>query len=487
MTPAAAIRTLRAAIYTRVSKDTSGRARSPREQEADARRDCERLGLSVAGVYRDNDLGASRYSAKDRPEYARLRADIEAGRVDVVVAWEASRLARDTEVFGELAKLCRKAGTQLLINGRMHDPDDPDDEFNLGLGALLAQREVASTRKRVMRALDENARTGRVHGRLQYGYRRIYDERGNQLGQEPDPTYGPVVTEMFRRIAAGETLNAVARDLNRRGVDRPTGGKWEGAHVAHIVKRQSYLGHRTHHGVITYPNAWPALVDDETWHAAQAQIGGRGAQVKAADRTARHLLSGIITCGVCGGRTTYDPMPGRKQSPLYKCHRGAHVARAAPVLDEAVRIVVVEWLTTTDADAVFAPVSDDGSSERAHDEVAALRGRLDGFYEAAIAGTITAEGLARIEGPLLAQIAEIELAAKAQATHLPADLIAVVGRSREECEAWWDGKDVEQQRGTLRALFAELALLSKRREPGLPPGALGLRVRVAGSEETHIV
>jgi site-specific DNA recombinase len=52
----------------RVSDDKSRKARSPEQQEDECRYDIAVGGWIVADTYRDNDISASRYTRKSRPE-----------------------------------------------------------------------------------------------------------------------------------------------------------------------------------------------------------------------------------------------------------------------------------------------------------------------------------------------------------------------------------------------------------------------------------
>src|SRR5258708_15601638 len=68
--------------YLRVSQDRSGRARSVEEQHDDSVRATQAHGISVNGeAYSDVSLSASRYATKVRGDFARLLADLPAGRV----------------------------------------------------------------------------------------------------------------------------------------------------------------------------------------------------------------------------------------------------------------------------------------------------------------------------------------------------------------------------------------------------------------------
>ncbi len=70
----------RVAIYTRVSQDSRGTARSVTEQEQECRAWADREGWAVDGVWRDNDVSASRYSRKARLGWKGLTGRLDRGR-----------------------------------------------------------------------------------------------------------------------------------------------------------------------------------------------------------------------------------------------------------------------------------------------------------------------------------------------------------------------------------------------------------------------
>src|SRR5690242_11100433 len=79
-----------AAIYDRVSRDRAGRRRSVKQQDRANRAVAADEGWSVPddAVFCDNDLSASRFATKPRPDWDRLRERVETRRVHVVVLWE---------------------------------------------------------------------------------------------------------------------------------------------------------------------------------------------------------------------------------------------------------------------------------------------------------------------------------------------------------------------------------------------------------------
>ena len=84
--------TMRAGLYARISLDDMGLEKGVTRQMEDARELCAVRGWSIEGQYTDNDVSA--YKGAARPGYARLMADVEDGKFDVIVVWQTSRLWR---------------------------------------------------------------------------------------------------------------------------------------------------------------------------------------------------------------------------------------------------------------------------------------------------------------------------------------------------------------------------------------------------------
>ena len=81
--------------YLRVSLDRSGRERSIDEQRDENRRAWPQYDFN-GSAYSEKPISASRYTTKKRDVYAKLIADIKAGRfgANVLVLWESSRGSR---------------------------------------------------------------------------------------------------------------------------------------------------------------------------------------------------------------------------------------------------------------------------------------------------------------------------------------------------------------------------------------------------------
>ncbi|MDN5933464.1 MAG: recombinase family protein, partial [Pseudonocardia sp.] len=152
---------------------------------------CRSQDWEVVGVYRDDGISASRFAnGKARDEWQRVVEQVIAGGCDILILWEVSRATRDRTVYANLIGACVAAGVLIDVGGRLHDPSDPDEGFLLDLQAGLAVRESGVTSKRIRANVEARAQAGTPHGKLPYGYRRIYEQRPAGrvlLEQVPDP------------------------------------------------------------------------------------------------------------------------------------------------------------------------------------------------------------------------------------------------------------------------------------------------------------
>ncbi|SFU07189.1 Site-specific DNA recombinase [Geodermatophilus amargosae] len=462
---------LRAVIYTRVSSDPNDRGRSVEEQGADCRRWVEREGWELAAVYTDNDRSASQYARKGRPDWQRLMEDLARGRIDVLVAWEISRTTRDRMVWAALVESCIERNVKLCIDGRLHDLADPDDAFHLDMASSLAVRESSVTRKRVLRAVRANADKGRPHGKLLYGYRRIYDDRtGELVEQVPDPVTAEVVREAARRVLGGETPYAVAQDYNRRGVPAPRGSErgWDLTQVKRLCINPGYAGKRVHQGKVVGDAAWPAIISEADHLQLVAKLGDP-ARRSQRDSAIKHLLSGIAVCGVCGGRMRVQKNRGFL---AYLCVDGFHVSRREDDVDAYVTELTLRRLERPDLADLMAS-EPDADTAAALAEAARLRAKLDEWY---VAGTQkdgpSPMAVARVEAELLPQI---EAAEKRALPPFTSPLVSEVASS--EARDRWEKLPITAKREVISTLMMIRIMPSTRGRRTFDPDSVTIEWR----------
>lgn len=225
---------LESIVYGRASRDRKKLMRSIDDQLVDCVGWLEPIRWNPKVIVRDSDRSASQWRKQEREGFDEAMALIESGRYGGFATWEPSRAGRDLEIYVQLRKACQRAGVLYLTNGRVYDLRRSDDSFSMGFEFLRAEADANTMRERQLRTVRLNAEKGRPHGRLPYGYRRVYDEStGVLLRQEPDPHTGRIVREMARDVLDGKSMWSIAMRLQEAGeptpmrtrTDAPRGGR----------------------------------------------------------------------------------------------------------------------------------------------------------------------------------------------------------------------------------------------------------------------
>ena len=92
------------AVYTRISEDRQQGA-GVRDQWDDCMTLAERHGWDHLTHFEDNDISASKYARKQRPDYRRMLAKIRAGEIRRIVVAHIDRLYRQPKELEELIDL----------------------------------------------------------------------------------------------------------------------------------------------------------------------------------------------------------------------------------------------------------------------------------------------------------------------------------------------------------------------------------------------
>lgn len=88
-----------AAIYCRLSQDdgNAGESNSIQTQKALLKQYCAENRIPIAGVYCDDGWSGTNF---ERPQFKQMMADIEAGKINVVIVKDLSRFGREYAQMG---------------------------------------------------------------------------------------------------------------------------------------------------------------------------------------------------------------------------------------------------------------------------------------------------------------------------------------------------------------------------------------------------
>jgi DNA invertase Pin-like site-specific DNA recombinase len=322
----------RAACWYRVSTGQQ----DEKNQYVEVERHCEQRGYEIARRFELR--GDSAYHGRQEPELLQVLADIEAGLYSVLVIVDSSRLDR-RDPDRQLAYMLsvRSAG------GRVESVREPAFGTR-GVGGMVSTVVAQDQNHAYSQKLSQNIRAG--HARIDaagafrvkapYGYQIDGEKYARRLVPASEGRYVP---EVFRRIADGESCQAVATWL-----EAETGRRVWPKFIAAMIRRPAYYGeaewtatevdeHGTVAGTVTRVHqVQDPLVDYGLWDRANKRLSappkrGRGTRNPA-------MLKGLAACGECGGVMVkkdchYVRAGGERVDMWYYFCTGSPVAKGA--------------------------------------------------------------------------------------------------------------------------------------------------------------
>lgn len=274
-----------------------------------------------ADAYVDDGRTAKSGNLAARVGLTALLRDAALGLFDVVVVVDVDRLTRaeDLTERGAILGALQRAGVRVAAaaSGQVLDLSTSSGDLLTSLHAYFAAEWGRKHRERIVQGkLTAMQRGRKPSGPTPYGldYDRatgawlVHHERG------------PIVIEIYERIIAGDTLRAIADDLELRGIARPRGA-WDSSRVYAIVRSRHPVGEWTADKRRRIVITVPPIVTEAQWHAAQdALLAHRRRGLRRTQHV--YLLEGLATCGACGARVHIRSACGvPRNKPAYVCSR----------------------------------------------------------------------------------------------------------------------------------------------------------------------
>ncbi len=417
---------MRVALYARVSTE-----RQEREQTIDSQLAALQAWVQQHDhvlwpehVYTDEGYSGARL---DRPGLDRLRDDAREGAFEAVVVLSPDRLARKYAYQVLLLEELRHGGCAVTF---LQHPlgDDPNDHLLLQIQGAIAEYERALLSERFRRGKLQKARSGHfIGGRAPYGYRYVPKQESTPGHLVLDEAEAAVVRMLYRWLIDERlTIRQILKRLNF-GPWYPRSGRhpWSPSVVHHILADPVYAGTayanryryvpprkpRLPRGPHTAeascrqpkpPAEWipipvPALITEDTFALAQAQLARNSALSFRHNTKYSYLLRCLLTCGVCGLAMfgiTYKARGTQPERRYYDCHGKDCIMSAreqpcprrvvkAAELEHAVWEHVVQLLSDPDRllqqfqDGAQAARDGDAQEQAERDQVTARLDRLE--------------------------------------------------------------------------------------------------------------
>ncbi|MFC7047940.1 recombinase family protein [Emcibacter nanhaiensis] len=326
---------IKAAIYARYSSDNQREA-SLEDQIRLCKEAADREGWTITKTYQDSAMSGASLM---RPGIQSLMEDALKGKFSIILTEALDRLSRDQEDIAGLYKRMSFADVRIitLSEGEVNN-------LHIGLKGTMNALYLKDLADKTRRGLRGRIEQGKSGGGLTYGYevRRSLDAEGNKVTGERkiNQKEAAVIRRIFEDFAKGKSPRAIAKALNGEGVPGPRKKTWTGSTIrghnkrgTGILNNELYIGRLVWNRMryikdpetgkrvsrLNPPEQWviqevPELriIDQALWDITRdrkAQIQERyqnqieGVRNALANtRRPKHLLSGLLSCGHCGGR-----------------------------------------------------------------------------------------------------------------------------------------------------------------------------------------
>lgn len=316
-----------AALYIRLSKEdeNEGPSGSVTNQQSLLHAFVREHRLDVYDTYIDDGWSGTSF---DRPGFQRMLRDIEAGKVNMVITKDLSRLGRDYIMTGHYMERYfpeKRVRYISLLDGVDTGIESSANDIT-PFRAIMNDMYAKDISKKIKSVKHDKQRKGEfIGGKPMYGY-RMHPSEKNRIVIDEDAA--PVVRRIFAMALAGTSCRQIAVRLNEEGVLSPAAyagltlschgpysGQWSSERITAMLKNETYIGnmvqgrtarisYKTKKCLRRQPEQWVVvehthepLIDPETFRKVQLMVNSRR---NTRSRTYDFLLKGLIFCHECG-------------------------------------------------------------------------------------------------------------------------------------------------------------------------------------------
>lgn len=341
------------AIYVRLSIEDNGIGSESIENQISIIRQhiIKQPDLQVVEQFVDNGQTGTNFH---RPGFAAMMDGVRTGKINCIVVKDLSRFGRNYLETGDyLEKIFPCLGIRFISVTDHFDSlhTGENDTLLVPLKSILHDTYAKDISKKVSTAIDVKKKSGKYMGKTPpYGY--IIDPK-DRYKLIVHPKRAETVRQIFQWRLEGMGLVTIARRLNDLGIptqlqirfeeghaDGKPNALWRASVVTDILKNPCYLGGiverkgsnalykgRNHRTIPIsewklIENMHEPIIDNKTFYHVQKfieisrQKKGQRIEDNAHRQHTENVLSGIVRCGICGGRLHRDSGYFKKDGSL---------------------------------------------------------------------------------------------------------------------------------------------------------------------------
>ncbi len=277
------------------------------------------------------DSNFSKVEYFDRPQFAQMILDIKKDKINAIWVYNQDRIERNTNIWLMFATLVLDNKIDFIVNGQTVDLNDPMTKMMSTIFSVFNEYYAMTTSLRVRPAHRTNAKRGKTHGMIAYGYKR-HPTTGKYT---IDKAQEKIIKEIFNMYLLDNLgTYKIAKTLNKRGVKTSYATKtgffkqkrnihqierkkedttWSGSTISGIVKNTIYKGYKYHSDIKVET---PVIIEPKIWEKVNELLHSNRRVGKRA--TYHYLLEDFIFCSHCKNILIGKKRLTSKES-AYKC------------------------------------------------------------------------------------------------------------------------------------------------------------------------
>jgi site-specific DNA recombinase len=275
--------------------------------------------VAVADRYDDGGISGG---TLERPALKRLIADIEFGKVDVVVVYKIDRLSRSLMDFAKLVEVFERRGVTFVSVTQSFNTTTSMGRLTLNILLSFAQFEREVIGERIRDKVAASRRKGMwMGGYVPLGYRV---ENRKLLVNEEEAASVRLIFERFVKLGS---IKLLMRELQAAGIRSRRGYMLDKGALYKLLNNRVYIGEAVHKGE-AYPGEHEAIISADLWSQAHA-IMGESPRMRANKTrlSGPSLLRGLI---FSPNGDAMSPSHTRKGDRLYRYYVSQSVLKRGP-------------------------------------------------------------------------------------------------------------------------------------------------------------
>lgn len=239
----------------------------------------------IPGHYDDGGISGG---TMERPALKRLLADIQAGKVDVVVVYKVDRLTRSLADFAKMVEVFDAKGVSFVAVTQQFNTTTSMGRLTLNVLLSFAQFEREVTGERIRDKIAASKKKGMwMGGVLPLGY-SVSDRKLQVIPQEAE-----TVRYIFDKYLVVGGVRELAVGLRDAGIRSRKGYYFARGMLYGMLSNPLYVGD-IHHKGQHYPGQHEPIVDRNTWEAVQEKLKSQAKYYGFSRKTGTSQLTGKL-------------------------------------------------------------------------------------------------------------------------------------------------------------------------------------------------